>query len=126
MARLAAIAGCQGAQVMANQEWSQAISFINADLGLGTSPSSLRVVGRSIQSVGEKPSLTDLIVDVSGDRLLPGLINAHDHLQLNGFNPIKYRPLHTNVSEWINDINLSRSRDRELLASQEVPRRARQ
>ena len=103
----------------------RAISFINADLG-NVSASSLRVVRPFIQSIGENPAPSDLIVDLGGDRLLPGLINAHDHLQLNGLRRIKYRLRHANVKDWIDDISRRRSTDAELVAWHSVPLRTHQ
>ena len=44
-----------------------------------------------IAAVGCEPQPVDLVVDLGGDRLLPGLINAHDHLQLNSFPPLELR-----------------------------------
>ncbi len=104
---------------------ARAISFINADLGR-VGASSLRVVRSTIDSIGENPVPGDLVVDLGGDRLLPGLINAHDHLQLNVFRRLKYRDRHANVSDWIDDINHRRSTDPEFAARLSVPLHARQ
>jgi cytosine/adenosine deaminase-related metal-dependent hydrolase len=80
---------------------SQGITFINADMGTAT---SLRVVGSRIESVGGDPQRDDIVIDLGGDRLLPGLINAHDHLHLNNLGRLKYREQHANVREWIEDV----------------------
>lgn len=104
---------------------ARAISFINADLGRA-GVSSLRVVGAIIGSIGENPAPEDLVVDLGGDRLLPGLINAHDHLQLNVFHRLKYRDRHANVSEWIEDINRRKSTDPGFAACLSMPLHARQ
>ncbi len=101
------------------------ITFINADLGR-ISASSLRVVRSTIASIGEKPVPGDLVVDLEKDRILPGLINAHDHLQLNIFRRLKYRERHANVSEWIEDINRRRSSDPDFVRHLAVPLHARQ
>jgi cytosine/adenosine deaminase-related metal-dependent hydrolase len=101
------------------------ISFINADLGrIGAS--SLRVVRSTIDSVGENPVSGDLVVDLEKDRLLPGLINAHDHLQLNIFRRLKYRERHANVSEWIEDINCHRSSAPDFVRHLALPLHVRQ
>jgi cytosine/adenosine deaminase-related metal-dependent hydrolase len=62
-------------------------------------------------------------VDLGGARLLPGLINAHDHLHLNGALPrLKFREHHRNASEWIADITPRLSSDPGLLAHRAQPR----
>jgi cytosine/adenosine deaminase-related metal-dependent hydrolase len=86
------------------QSASRGCTFINASLGasareVGTT--SVRVVGATISAVGCDPQPSDLVIDIGGDRLLPGLINAHDHLQLNSFPPLEYRRPYGNVREWI-------------------------
>jgi cytosine/adenosine deaminase-related metal-dependent hydrolase len=86
--------------------------LINADIGHGAC--TLRVDQGRIASVGENPEPGDLVVDLQGDRLLPGLINAHDHLQLNGFKRLKYRDHHRNVREWIADVEAHAQTDRLL------------
>lgn len=81
---------------------AQALAFINAAIEGGAS--ALRIVGSRIASVGEDPKPGDALIDLHGDRLLPGLINAHDHLQLNNFGRLKYRAHYTNVGDWIADV----------------------
>jgi cytosine/adenosine deaminase-related metal-dependent hydrolase len=62
-------------------------------------------------------------VDLGGARLLPGLINAHDHLHLNGALPkLKFRDRYRNASEWIADITPRLSTDAGLLAHRAQPR----
>lgn len=62
-------------------------------------------------------------VDLGGARLLPGLINAHDHLHLNGRLPrLRFRSNYRNASEWIADITPRLSTDPVLLAHRARPR----
>jgi cytosine/adenosine deaminase-related metal-dependent hydrolase len=103
----------------------RAISFINADLGRA-GVSSVRVSRTVIDAIGENPAPGDLVVDLGGDRLLPGLINAHDHLQLNVFRRHKYRDRYANVREWIDDITHRKSTDPEFAACQLASLRTRQ
>jgi imidazolonepropionase-like amidohydrolase len=80
------------------------LTFINGDMGPDL-PSTLRVQGAHIAAVGVRPEPGDLVVDLEGDRLLPGLINAHDHLQLNSFPTPQYGRHYRNAGEWIADLN---------------------
>lgn len=65
----------------------------------------------------------DVGIDLGGARLLPGLVNAHDHLQLNAALPrLKFREVYRNASEWIADITPRLSTDARLLAHCAVPR----
>jgi cytosine/adenosine deaminase-related metal-dependent hydrolase len=86
---------------------------------------SLRVIGSTIASIGEPPGPGDHIVDLHGDRLLPGLINAHDHLQLNSLPPLGFNKRYGNVRQWIADINQRRGSDPEFEAHVAIAREAR-
>jgi cytosine/adenosine deaminase-related metal-dependent hydrolase len=44
------------------------------------------------------------VVDVEGAFVLPGLVNAHDHLELNHFGRLKFRDSYDNASSWIDDM----------------------
>lgn len=87
--------------------------FVNAAHGL-----SLSVQGERIAAGGDGRR-----VDLGGARLLPGLINAHDHLQLNGALPrLKFRAAYRHADEWIADITPRLSTDARLLAHRARPR----
>jgi cytosine/adenosine deaminase-related metal-dependent hydrolase len=83
----------------------RAISFVNAAVLQpdGEVCTSLRVCGSIIHSLGESPDRRDVVIDLDGAVVLPGLINAHDHLELNAFGRLKWRDRYSNVSEWIAD-----------------------
>lgn len=98
----------------------QGLTFINADIGGGAS--ALRLLGSRITSVCAAPDPDDLVIDLQGDRLLPGLINAHDHLQLNNLGRLKYRAHYTNVRDWIADVVDHRQADLALRACSAVSR----
>jgi cytosine/adenosine deaminase-related metal-dependent hydrolase len=98
-------------------------TFVNADMGgRGT---SVRVQGGRIVGVDVAPLRGDRIVDLSGDRLLPGLINAHDHLQLNDFPELPYAACYRNAGEWIADFNARLRKHTAVSASAALPRQRR-
>ena len=75
------------------------VTFINADLGAGA-PSTLRVAGTRITALGDEPPSGDRVVDLRGARMLPGLINAHDHLQLNSLPRPEFSKRYRHVRDW--------------------------
>ncbi|HEY1913183.1 MAG TPA: amidohydrolase family protein [Vicinamibacterales bacterium] len=84
--------------------WPTPIAFVNARIvAAGGLASSLRFSSR-VLSVGEPPRNGDLVVDLQGSFVLPGLVNAHDHLELNHFGRLKCRDRYANASEWIADL----------------------
>jgi cytosine/adenosine deaminase-related metal-dependent hydrolase len=52
-----------------------------------------------------------VVVDLRGDRLLPGLINAHDHLHLNSLPPLESTGPWRHAREWVSQVNLRRRTD---------------
>jgi cytosine/adenosine deaminase-related metal-dependent hydrolase len=61
-------------------------------------------------------------IDVTGFMILPGLINAHDHLSFNLF-PLLGRPPYANATEWARDIY--RPDESPVREHRAVPRRVR-
>jgi cytosine/adenosine deaminase-related metal-dependent hydrolase len=98
-----------------------ATTFINADLW-GSEARSLRIEATRITALGAAPAKGDRVLDLGGDRILPGLINAHDHLQLNGFPRLIYRPRYPNASRWIADVEPRLESDPVLVTQRAVPR----
>jgi len=99
----------------------RAVTFINADMGPGQ-PVTLRVLGSHIVGCGVGAESGDLVVDLGGDRLLPGLINAHDHLQLNSFPLPKYGRHYSNATQWIRDFNDRIGTGDDFIACKAIPR----
>ena len=95
--------------------------FINADLGSGA-PSTLRIRGARIDAVGAPPVAGDHVIDLRGARLLPGLINAHDHLQLNSLPRPQSRKLYRHVRDWITEVDALRTSDEVFKRFVAVPR----
>ena len=85
--------------------------------------SCLRIAEGRITEPKECPG--DLRIDLGGSRLLPGLINAHDHLQLNALPRLKYREAYDNAAQWSADIHPRLRTDPRLRAYRALPREQR-
>lgn len=84
-------------------------------------PLNLRIDAGRIAAGPARAS--DVGIDLGGARLLPGLINAHDHLQLNAALPrLRFRERYANASEWIADITPRLSIDARLLSHRAASR----
>ena len=92
------------------------LTFINIDLS-DEAARSLRIEGDRIVALGEPPQAGDRVVDLRGARVLPGLINAHDHLQWNHFPHIEYVPAYRHIGQWIADVNTRARADRSFWVS---------
>ena len=94
--------------------WANAVSFVNARVlppaPGGVPAESIRVSSR-ILSIGERPKPHDTVVDLRGAIVLPGLVNAHDHLELNHYGRLKSRERYENASGWIDDMRPRLSAD---------------
>jgi cytosine/adenosine deaminase-related metal-dependent hydrolase len=100
----------------------QVVTFTNADID--GRAASVQVEGARIAAVSTGIERGQGI-DVRGDRVLPGLINAHDHLQLNSFVRLHYPRPFRNAREWIADVNERLASDHAFAASTRVSRDAR-
>ncbi len=103
------------------------ISFINAQvLGPdGVLGSSLRIEAGRIVDLNTAPQLKDLVIDLGRAIIAPGLINAHDHLELNNFPRLKWRDRYSNARDWIADFRPRFKTDPALIEPLSIPLRDR-
>lgn len=85
--------------------WSRPLTFVNARVVApdGGVAATLRLRGARIDGLDVAPDRHDTVIDLDGAVVLPGLVNAHDHLELNTVPRLKWRERHANVREWIAD-----------------------
>jgi cytosine/adenosine deaminase-related metal-dependent hydrolase len=84
--------------------WANAVSLVNARVAIdGRVAESIRFSSR-VLSIGERPKHGDTVLDLQGGFVLPGLVNAHDHLELNHYGRLKGRDRYENASDWIADM----------------------
>jgi cytosine/adenosine deaminase-related metal-dependent hydrolase len=88
-----------------------ALQLTNARIGLGPnmwSDGALLIEGGHVASIGENVDVSISSLDLSGYVLLPGLINAHDHLEFGLFPRLgrsPEAPSYRNSPEWGEEIH---------------------
>jgi cytosine/adenosine deaminase-related metal-dependent hydrolase len=97
------------------------VTFINAQFR-GGRIGSLRVRGSRIAAIDADPQPAEAIIDLQGDRLLPGLINAHDHLQLNSLPAHDTPNFYRHARDWIAEVDARRRTDPRFEAGVSVAR----
>lgn len=101
--------------------WSRAVSFVNARVvAEGGVADSLRFSSR-VLAIGDRPRGGDTVVDLQGAVVLPGLVNAHDHLELNHYGRLKFRERYQNASEWSQDMEPRLAGDKAIAAARTHP-----
>jgi cytosine/adenosine deaminase-related metal-dependent hydrolase len=101
--------------------WPRPVSLVNARVvSNGGLHSSIRFASR-VLSLGAPPERGDAIVDLDGAFVLPGLVNAHDHLELNHFGRLKFRDTYENASDWIDDMRPRLREDERIRDARERP-----
>jgi cytosine/adenosine deaminase-related metal-dependent hydrolase len=90
---------------MAAMLWSRPMTFVNAKVVTPAArlARTIRVKAGRVDGLDVAPDRRDAVIDLDGSYVFPGLINAHDHLELNSQPRLKWRERYDNVSEWIAD-----------------------
>jgi len=103
--------------------FSQSLYFTNTTLltAAGSIGQSLRIKGQRITAIDDPPQKHDRIIDCQDGVLIPGLINAHDHLELNTFKRLKYQDTYTHSLQWIEDIEARFDTDPDLTKPRAQP-----
>ncbi len=93
------------------------IIFKNVTVATGDGPTagSVEVRGKVIAALDVGSRGPGHRVDGAGGMVIPGLINAHDHLDLNHFSRIKYRSRYRHAVDWIEDIEARFDSDPDLV-----------
>jgi cytosine/adenosine deaminase-related metal-dependent hydrolase len=105
--------------------WRRAVALVNARVAVeGRISSSIRFSTR-VLGIDSPPERGDVVVDVEGDFVLPGLVNAHDHLELNHFGRVKFRDSYDNASSWIDDMRPKLQEDPAIREGRSLPLRDR-
>lgn len=82
---------------------------------------SLRLERGRIAGVDVAARPGDRRYDLRGAWVVPGLVNAHDHLELNTFPRLKFRAVYANARDWSADVSARLDSDPAIVAARAVP-----
>ena len=101
------------------------VSLVNARVLTANGVATSVRFDRDILDIDAPPSPGDEVVDLEGAHVLPGLINGHDHLELNHYGPLKRRARYENASAWIDDLRPALNDDPAIVRNRAHPLSAR-
>ena len=101
------------------------VSFVNARVSVPGGVASQIRFSSTILSIDEPPQKGDAVVDLGGAFVIPGLINAHDHLELNHYGALKRRDRYVNAADWIDDLGPVLRHDPVVRRNMALPLRSR-
>ncbi|MHB8629580.1 MAG: amidohydrolase family protein [Aggregatilineales bacterium] len=81
---------------------------------------TLRFDQRRVLSLDQPPLRRDTVIDLTGCTVYPGLINAHDHLELNHYPRTKFREVYANSAQWSADFS-PRLQDEPFRTLRQIP-----
>ena len=101
--------------------WLRPTTFVNARVVTPAGEARSIRFGRRVLAVDDAPVVGDRVVDLEGRIVLPGLVNAHDHLELNHYGRLHPRERYSNAREWIDDLRPLIREDPEIRQRSQAP-----
>jgi cytosine/adenosine deaminase-related metal-dependent hydrolase len=84
--------------------WPRPVALTNARVVSAHGVAGSIRFSRRVLGIDDPPRDGDHVVDLNGAWVLPGLVNAHDHLELNHYGPQHAGAPYRNVRQWVDDM----------------------